>query len=182
MSDNKLGKFSESSPNSSAKDPIMGTNPPTEGGFMSSAMNFFNKNKTIIIGVIVLIVVGFIVYKYFYKKEKFQNIGGGKAKHGATRNLANIRRRQLQNEVDQNVEDFDENYEGEDNVEDFDGAEDYDEANADDIDGAEGFDGVDGADGTDAVEDFEAENYDEDDQNVEEFEETGNEYAEDEDE
>jgi Sec-independent protein translocase protein TatA len=63
MADTKMGNYSQSS-SASANAPVVNTNNP-EGGFLSSTMDFFNKNKTIIIGVIVLIIIGFIAYKYF---------------------------------------------------------------------------------------------------------------------
>jgi ABC-type phosphate transport system substrate-binding protein len=141
MADTNMGKFSESS--TSVKAPVTNT-PDTNGGFMSSAMNFFNKNKTIIIGVIVLLVVGFVAYRYF-ANEGFTNGSNTKSITGGGRTK---KQQQLQQLAEEESEHFDE---AEAEVEDFEGDENegFDEAENEGFDEAEeeqqmneGFDGA----------------------------------------
>ena len=145
MADTKMGNYSQSS-SASPNAPVVNTNNP-EGGFMSSAMDFFNKNKIIIIGIIVLIIVGLIAYKYF-GTERFN--GASKKSKGKNKAL-----KQMSEES--------EHFSASQEEDEQELTEEFDDA------------GFDGAEEYNAVEDFEdngdnGDNEDNEDNNVENFE------------
>ena len=93
MADTKMGNFSQSS-SASPTAPAVNTNNP-EGGFLSSTMDFINKHKMIIIGIIVLIIVGFIAYKYF-GTERFT--GASKKSKGKNKALKQMSEEESESE------------------------------------------------------------------------------------
>jgi len=160
MADTNMGKFSESS-STNVKAPVANT-PNTEGGFMSSAMDFLKKNKTIIIGVIVLIIIGFIAYKYFAKEgfngaTKVKAVGGKKKKA-----ITNQQHQELNEDFDASEEEhFNEEFDNQEEDYQEEGQEDYEGAEEEVVENYEEFDNQE-----EAAEDYEgaeeaAEDYDE---------------------
>jgi hypothetical protein len=131
MADTKIGNYSQSS-SASANAPVVNTN-NSEGGFLSSTMDFFNKNKIIIIGIIVLIIVGVIAYKYF-GTERFtgaskKSIRGKKNKvltHKSDEDSEHFSASQEEQEEEQEQEEVTEEFDGAE--EEFDGAEEFEGA------------------------------------------------------
>jgi hypothetical protein len=144
---------------------------------MSSAMEFYKKNQMMIIGAIVAIIVGFIVYKYYFA-EGFEN---NNKKSGPT---GIQQKRKLRKQIEtQPIEDFEEDFDEADGTEGFD-QEDVDNEGFDqeDVDnegfdqenaGTEGFDQYEEEfDGADDAEGFDQENVEENfDNNNEEYDE-----------
>ena len=95
------GNFSDAS----AKNPLTDSaSAPTDQGYMASTMNFFNKHRNTIIGVVILAIIGYVVYKYYFAKSQPKRLSG-RARNNARG------RKQLPPSEDEYEEDVDEEFE-----------------------------------------------------------------------
>ena len=69
MSEKQM-KFSEPNPVNNMPNTDITTNTTGKSSYFSYVSDFFQNNKYIVVGVILLLVVGYFVYKYYFKNDE----------------------------------------------------------------------------------------------------------------